>query len=202
MLHVSQPAEAEFVDRKSRFIARIEPVVSGADAAASRDRIRAQHSDANHLVYAFLIGDEASENAGLSDDGEPHGTAGRPVMSVLRGSGIRNAQLTVVRYFGGTKLGTGGLVSAYGSAAKLAIAACVAIEYVPVRPGTLSAPYSVHEKLLRLLIDFDADVRGTEYGSQVVIRFTLAEERVDALQEAVADLTRGSIQAEFEASAE
>ena len=107
---------AELVVKRSRFIATVGPAASADEARQQVARVRAEHPSATHVVYAFVCG-PARELFGMSDDGEPHSTAGRPVLEVLKGTGLTDVLATVVRYFGGTKLGVGGLVRAYGGAA-------------------------------------------------------------------------------------
>ena len=111
-------ARTEHIDRKSRFIAIAERIETAAEAKNYIQILRKQNPDASHVVYAFRVGGLSRDEYGMNDDGEPKGTAGRPVLEVLRGSSVTNVVIAVVRYFGGTKLGTGGLVRAYTSAAQ------------------------------------------------------------------------------------
>lgn len=131
-------------------------------------RVRAEFPDASHHVFAYLVGYGASVTAGMSDDGEPGGTAGRPAMAVLRGSGLGDVCVVVTRYFGGTLLGTGGLVRAYGDAVKAVLAELPRTEKVERLVLELRLPYSLYEPM-RLLVEehgatveeqhFDVDVR-------------------------------------------
>lgn len=116
-------AEAELVEKKSRFIATVRPVASEEEAAAFIEEMKKKYYDARHNCSAFVIGDRGQLTRS-SDDGEPSGTAGRPMLEVLLGSGIRNIAAVVTRYFGGTLLGTGGLVRAYSGVLKEALAKC------------------------------------------------------------------------------
>ena len=122
-----QRTVAETRVKNSRFVATLEQVGSVEAAKELIAEMRAAHVGANHHVYAFKIGFGASVTEGMSDDGEPSGTSGPPVMAVLRGAGVGDAVLVVSRFFGGTKLGTGGLVRAYGGAAALALAQAQAL---------------------------------------------------------------------------
>ena len=115
-----QHEECECVIKGSRFISEIFPVTTQNEARELLKAQKTKYFDATHVVHAFIIGDTAGI-MGMSDDGEPSGTAGRPVLDVLKGSGITNIMLTVTRYFGGTLLGTGGLMVAYREAAKAAL---------------------------------------------------------------------------------
>ena len=110
-------AEAEIVEKKSRFIATVRPVKTEEEARSFIDELKKKYWDATHNVFAYQIG-ERNEIQRFSDDGEPQGTAGMPVLNVLKGEDVKDAAIVVTRYFGGTLLGTGGLVRAYGKAAK------------------------------------------------------------------------------------
>ena len=120
---VLEGGQAELVEKKSRFIANVRPVESEAEAVAFIDEMKKKYWDARHNCSAFVIGTKA-ELTRCSDDGEPSGTAGRPMLEVLTGSGIRNIAVVVTRYFGGTLLGTGGLVRAYTQAVKEGLDHC------------------------------------------------------------------------------
>lgn len=123
---LSKGAQAELVEKKSRFIATIRPVSSEEEAVAFIEEMKKKYYDARHNCSAFVIGSKG-ELTRSSDDGEPSGTAGRPMLEVLTGSGIRNIAVVVTRYFGGVLLGTGGLVRAYSGAVKMALEQCETI---------------------------------------------------------------------------
>ena len=139
-----QRARIELRVSNSRFVATIAPAFSTQAAQEFIRAIRAELPDASHHVYAFKIGFGASVSEGLSDDGEPSGTAGPPALAVLRGAGIGDVVLVITRYFGGTKLGTGGLVAAYTNAAKSAITALETEEKVTRVRFELWVPYHWH----------------------------------------------------------
>ncbi len=120
MIILYQGGQGEYTEKKSRFIASIFPVQSEEEALENIARIRKEHYDARHNCFAYVIGDN-NETERCSDDGEPSGTAGRPILDVLTGNGIHNAAAVVTRYFGGTLLGTGGLVRSYTAAVKDAL---------------------------------------------------------------------------------
>src|SRR3954468_24634252 len=132
------PARTEIRASNSRFIANVAPAATVEAARAFIAEVRAEMPDATHHVYAYIVGHGATTTLGMSDDGEPAGTAGRPVMAVLRGSGLGDTALVVTRYFGGTLLGTGGLVHAYGDAAKAVLAALPREEKVERRELALT----------------------------------------------------------------
>ncbi len=131
----------EYEEKKSRFIATVEPVSSEEEAAAFIASVKKQYWDARHNCSAYVIG-ERGEKTKCSDDGEPSGTAGRPMLDVLTGSGVTNACVVVTRYFGGTLLGTGGLVRAYSSAVKEALRNCSLIRKVSGSLITIECDYT------------------------------------------------------------
>ena len=162
MLILRHATRAELVIRKSRFLAEADPVDS---AEAARDLWRERkriHIGCNHVVMAFICGPQGGV-MGCSDDGEPSGTAGRPALEVLKGSGITNVLLTVTRWFGGIKLGTGGLVRAYPECAQTALADPPVAELVPLTRFTLVLSYLHYETVRRRFPDYAAEVTGEEY---------------------------------------
>ena len=148
------PAEEirrEIVVVNSRFIATLAPVFSVEEARAFIGRVRQEFADASHNVPVFLVGGADTTIEHCSDDGEPSGTAGRPALAVLRGSGLGDVAVVITRYFGGTKLGTGGLVRAYSDAVRSVIDAVPRAEKVPTHTVMLDLPYRLFERL-RLLV--------------------------------------------------
>ena len=144
-------ARAEIEIKRSRFIATAVPAFTIEEAKLFIARIKAEFSDASHNVPAFLIGFGNSVTAHSSDDGEPSGTAGRPILAVLQGSGLGDIAVVVTRYFGGTKLGTGGLVRAYSNATKAVLTILPRAEKVPTHTVMLALPYTLLERM-RLLV--------------------------------------------------
>lgn len=189
-------AHAEIVVKRSRFIAAASPVGSVETAEAELQRVRDEHSDASHVVYAYLVGDERSEQAGLSDAGEPKGTAGRPVMEILRGSGVRDVLLTVVRYFGGTKLGTGGLVHAYGDAARAVLERLPTRERIDRLTARCSVTYDLFERTRQLIDAAGGTITDEQYGTFVALVWEMPSEALESLQEQMRDLSRGSVEIE------
>jgi uncharacterized YigZ family protein len=145
------PVCAETEIHRSRFIATVRKVLSASGAREAVKEERIAHPGARHVVFAFIIGGPSSETAGMSDGGEPKGTAGRPVMEVLRGSGLRNALVTVTRYFGGVKLGTGGLVRAYSDSCRKALDMTPRAPLREEKLYRLSVPYEYFNGVKRLL---------------------------------------------------
>ena len=179
----------------SRFIATAAPVFSVDEARAFIARIKREFSDASHNVSAYLIGHGATVTAHCRDDGEPAGTAGRPALAVLRGSGLGDVAVVVTRYFGGTKLGTGGLVRAYGDAVREVLAVLPRAVKVPTHTVAIVTPYGYFERL-RLLI---AAHRGTivyeEFAGQVAVTAQLAVEHFPAFGAALQEMSGGTLQA-------
>jgi uncharacterized YigZ family protein len=193
MLEPAGVAEHETVIRRSRFVARAEPVVAPGAAETAIRNVRTNHPNATHVVYAYLIGPPQSEIAGMTDAGEPKGTAGRPVLAVLRGSEISDCLVTVVRYFGGTKLGTGGLVRAYSDAARLVLDELPVRERIERVGFVIEIPYSRLEPVRTLLQDrFLATITGQEYGATVKLTGEIAAVSADDAAAAIRDVTAGS----------
>jgi uncharacterized YigZ family protein len=190
MKGISESASCELDIRNSRFLAEAFPVSSQEDARALLKTLKEKYADATHVVHAFVIG-PGGGILGCSDDGEPSGTAGRPVLDVLKGSGITGIMVTVSRWFGGTLLGTGGLVKAYGDSAKAVLALVHAEEIVPVRAFTVDLPYDVYERVKRELGPLGAEVSQEEFGTCVSLTGTVRSDSAEAFAARIADVTAG-----------
>ncbi len=175
----------------SRFIATVAPASSVREAQDFVRAMRAEMPDATHHVYAFKIGYGASVSEGMSDDGEPSGTAGPPALAVLRGADVGDVVLVITRYFGGTKLGTGGLVTAYTQAAKVAFETLETEEKVLRVRLEVVVPYRALEPVRRVLTEYECIVEDEQFEAEVQLRFQIPEERVAAFTQAVQDLTAG-----------
>ena len=183
-------AEFEFVEKRSRFIGRIWVTQTEEEALERIKAMRQQHWDATHNVYAYIIPGGPTR---YSDDGEPQGTAGMPVLEVLRGSEVENACCVVTRYFGGTLLGTGGLVRAYGKAAKDALReAGIALKQL-WKQLDLILPYSHFERLRQEVERFGGVVENTEYGADLCLHVMLPAAKAPDFTARVTDLTRGGV---------
>jgi uncharacterized YigZ family protein len=180
----------------SRFIATLAPAFSVEEARAFIARVREEFADATHNVPAFVVGHGASVIAHCSDDGEPSGTAGRPALAVLQGSGLGDAALVITRYFGGTKLGTGGLVRAYGDAARQVLAQAPLAEKVPTQTLMLAIPYGLLEQVRLLVTARRGQVLDEAFAADVTLTARLASEHVDAFQAALRELSNGLLLAE------
>ena len=184
-------ARVEVRASNSRFIATIAPASTLRAAQTLLREIRAEMPDATHHVYAFKVGYGASITEAMSDDGEPSGTSGPPALAVLRGADIGDVALVITRYFGGTKLGTGGLVQAYSAAAKAALAAVETEEKVERVRLEVTLPYAVLELARRVFAQQECLIETEAFGQAVTIRFRLPIERRTALTQALHNLTAG-----------
>ena len=181
----------------SRFIATAAPVFSVEQAKAFVDRIREEFSDATHNVPVYLVGYGASLIAHCGDDGEPSGTAGRPALAVLRGGGLGDVAVVVTRYFGGTKLGTGGLVRAYSDAVREVLAVLPRAEKVPTHTVMLAVPYSSFEGGRRAIAGHGGQILDEDFAVDVTITARFAVESLPAFQSALQELSSGKLQAEI-----
>lgn len=179
---------------KSRFIATVGMAESAVEARAFIAEIRAEMPDASHHVYAFRAGYGSSVTEGVSDDGEPTGTSGPPILNVLRGSELGDIVLVVTRYFGGIKLGTGGLVRAYSDAARSALALLTTREKIELCQLGLTIPYSLYERVRQTLRHYNANVDDEVFEAEITLFVTLPVEDVDALTVALRDLSAGKIE--------
>lgn len=185
--------EGEIVEKKSRFIATIRKVESEEEAVAFIDEMKKKYWDARHNCSAFVIGDRAQLTR-CSDDGEPSGTAGRPMLEVLLGDGVRNIAVVVTRYFGGVLLGTGGLVRAYTQAVKEGLNACIIGEMCQGFEITLRTDYNGIGKVLYILSQRGLEAFESNYGEDVVLRVRVVNEMVDSLEKELIEATAGKIE--------
>ncbi len=181
----------QLVERKSRFLAELFPAHSLEEARERVAKQRKRYPDATHVVHATVLG-ERGEIQGCSDDGEPAGTAGRPVLEILKGTRLTQVVLLVTRWFGGTKLGTGGLVHAYGDAARGVLASAVMRPRIPTMHGSISLPFSLADLGRRCLPEHDFILEKEEFSPQgVTFHGSLPAEKAPALEKVLRELTRG-----------
>lgn len=180
----------------SRFIATAAPAFSVDEARAFVTRTKREFAGASHNVPAYLIGHGASVTAHCNDDGEPSGTAGRPVLAVLRGSGLGDVAVVVTRYFGGTKLGTGGLVRAYGDAVREVLAVLPRAEKVPTHTAMMALPYSFFERVRLAIHQHHGRILDEDFGADVTLTALFAVDRFPQFQAALQELSQGAFQAE------
>jgi uncharacterized YigZ family protein len=178
----------------SRFITTIGHVASADEARQFLSQTRQEMSDASHHVYAFRIGYGNSVTEGMSDDGEPAGTAGPPVMAVLRGSAIGDIIIVVTRYFGGTKLGTGGLVRAYGDAARSGLSALKTEEKRLRHILGVEVSYAAYEYTKRLIEKYEGEIEDETFAGDITIILRLPAEHETEFAQQLSELTAGKSQ--------
>lgn len=183
--------EDEFIEKKSRFIGRVWLAETEEEALAKIQEMKKQHYDATHNCWAYIIKDGAIR---FSDDGEPGGTAGMPMLQVLQREGLSNIVCVVTRYFGGILLGAGGLVRAYTKGAKIAVDAAGksmkrvwTVLYVP-------CPYTFYERVKLETDNFGGIIRNTEFGAEVELEILFPEAQTSAFLAKLTDMTAGTVE--------
>lgn len=182
--------EAEYTEKRSRFIARVWRTDTEAEAIVHIEEMRKKHYDARHNVYAYIIRENGIMR--YSDDGEPSGTSGQPTLNVFRAGDITNVCCVVTRYFGGILLGTGGLVRAYTTAAKMALENAGIEQMAQWVQCEIECSYAQFERTKRLLDDCGAVCEDTDFGTQVVFSALIRKEAVASFQERLRDMTAGT----------
>ena len=185
-------AEAEIEVRKSRFIAIALPTETMEDVRKAVDSVRREHPAASHVVHASVIGRSGTMYS-FSDDREPKNTAGRPAFEVLKGSGITNITICIVRYFGGTLLGTGGLVKAYGDSAKEVLMAVDTEELIERLRYRMTLPYPSYTLIKRLLEETEATTESEDFAMDITISGLVPSQHADRLRSGVEDIGQGRI---------
>ena len=192
-LELCRPAAFTLLEKRSRFLAELLPASSPEEAREGVAAQRSKYPDASHVVHAMVVG-EKGEVMGCSDDGEPAGTAGRPVLEILKGSRVTQVLLTVTRWFGGIKLGTGGLVHAYGDAARGVLSEASTRPRIPCARCSLLLAYPQLEAGRRILREQEFTVLAEEYsGEGVLFQGTLPARNLPLLETLLRDLTRGRL---------
>ncbi len=184
------PGESEIVEKRSSFLGYVACVSSEEEARAFIAEIRKRHHDARHNCWCYTIADGPER---YSDDGEPQGTAGIPMLEVFRKEGVTNAVCVVTRYFGGILLGTGGLLRAYTKAAKDALAAAGVTEVVPLTRLFLRCPYSLADRIRLEIGSWQGTVENTAYEADVSFTVTIVSEKADAFSARIFDMTAGRV---------
>lgn len=188
---VFEYAEYEFIERHSRFIGYIKPVMAEEEALSFIAEIRKKHSDARHNVYAYVI--RNNNICRFSDDGEPKGTAGLPVLSVLNKEEVHDVVCVVTRYFGGTLLGANGLVRAYTAAAKGALTNAKIAQMRPFVKVNTTCPYNLFDRIERLFREHNAIDIKTIYTQDCELSALVLETELEALRQEIFELSGGSI---------
>lgn len=172
-------SSAEYCEKRSRFIAVASPCDSEAAATALLSDLKSKYWDARHNCYAYVLKDGTAR---FSDDGEPHGTAGKPILDVIKGSGVTDVIITVTRYFGGVLLGTGGLVKAYSTSARDALLSAPKAKMCPSTVLSVECPYSDHGKLMNLLEGCDISLEDTVFTDKVTVVFSIKQEHIEEFE--------------------
>lgn len=193
---VYEGGEGEIVEKKSRFIATVQPIETEEEAVAFINEMKKKYWDARHNCSAFVIGSR-QEVTRCSDDGEPAQTAGRPMLDVLLREGITNVAVVVTRYFGGVLLGTGGLVRAYQSAIQAGLAASKIIEKRQGKKLIIHTDYNGLGKLQYLFGQQKTAILDTEYAADVVLTILVPLEQKDFLYKEITEQTNGTAQMEW-----
>ena len=184
---------SEYMEKKSRFLGLIVPVTTEAEARARLEAVKKQEYDARHNCWAYIL---HSGQKRYSDDGEPQGTAGMPILEVLRHENLTDCVCVVTRYFGGILLGTGGLVRAYTQGAQVAVAAAGVQRMSLYTVALIACPYNLYDIVTHLLPEYDCAVEETDYGADVTLTVTLPAGGEDRLNAGLAEATAGTVYAE------
>ncbi len=187
-------AEASFTEKKSEFIGYISHVETNDEAVDFINEVRAKHRKASHNVYAYILRDGSASR--YSDDGEPQGTAGVPVLDVLLKEGVTDVCCVVTRYFGGILLGGGGLVRAYSHSAKIALDAAERLLMYKCIPMKITVDYNLYGKINYVFPDFEVRTEDTVFAENVSVELLVKSELSDKFEEKMIDITNGNINIE------
>lgn len=179
----------DFVEKKSRFIGYVKPVKTSGEALEFINKIKSKHWDATHNVYAYVLKENNIQR--YSDDGEPSGTAGVPVLDVILKNGLVDVCVVVTRYFGGILLGAGGLVRAYSHGSKIALESGNIITMAQCKILSVKVDYSFYERMNILLSEFNANIEETLFEESVKMTFSLKEDKVTLLSEKLTEQSNG-----------
>lgn len=184
-----------FIEKKSRFIGYVKPVETQDEAVAFINEIKTKHWDATHNVYAYVLRENNIQR--YSDDGEPGGTAGMPVLDVILKENVTDVCVVATRYFGGTLLGAGGLVRAYSHTSKIALNAGKIITMAQCSVLSVNVDYPFYERAVKLLEEFSANIINTDFANDVKITFSVRENLAEYLNERLIDLSGGKYKTDF-----
>lgn len=187
---ISKPANASFIEKRSEFIGYIAPVKTNDEAVDFVNSIKAMHRKAKHNVYAYILRNDNISR--YSDDGEPQGTAGVPVLDVLQKRGLTDICVVVTRYFGGILLGGGGLVRAYSHAASLACDAAHIMNMCLCRRLKIKTDYGMYGKISYILPNYDTITVNSDFGTEVTLEILVLSEKKNALLKDITEITNGS----------
>ena len=189
-LTAASEGRSEYIEKKSRFLGRVFPVETEEEAKRLLEAVRKEHYDARHHCWCYILKDGAKR---YSDDGEPQGTAGQPMLAVLEREGIENVLCVVTRYFGGILLGTGGLCRAYTKAAKDALTDAGILEMRVWESVEIPCPYALFERVKLCLQKNGGRLENTRYGADIVLEAMLPEEQTALLETELRELSAGKI---------
>lgn len=187
---IYEPAEASFIEKKSEFIGYIAPVKTNEEAIEFIGKIKSMHRKARHNVYAYILRHDNISR--YSDDGEPQGTAGTPVLEVLQKRGLTDVCVVVTRYFGGILLGGGGLVRAYSHAASIACDAAKIMDMRQCHRLKINADYGLYGKISYILPNFDVITVNSDFGSSVTLEILVQNELLSSLTKELTEITNGA----------
>lgn len=188
ILLIYKGGEAEIVEKKSRFISLINPINSEEEAIKYIEQIKKSNWNATHNCYAFVVGDKY-ELQRFSDDGEPSGTAGKPMLDILIRNNIHNALVVVTRYFGGTLLGTGGLVRAYQKSVDAGLCNCELISKVPGYLLTITADYHNIGKIQHIINTYQLNLMDIQYSDKVLLKVVIKDDEKDSVIQKITEGT-------------
>lgn len=194
-LTLGMPAEDRFTEKKSVFIGNAARVETEDEAIAFVKKIKAKYPDAKHNVYAYIL--RENNLSRFTDDGEPHGTAGMPVLNVLRGRNLVDCAVVVTRYFGGILLGAGGLVRAYSEGARIALEAAGIVTYEQFTEVSMSLSYPDHGKIQNELTKFPFITDSTDFTDKITIKGAILSSETAALSSLVSECTSGRSRVEI-----
>lgn len=188
---MAAPATAEFVEKRSRFIGHVSPVQTEAEAVSFINSIKEMHREATHNVYAYVLRDGQTRR--YSDDGEPQGTAGIPVLDVIQKAGLVDVAVVVTRYFGGTLLGAGGLVRAYTAGAAQAIEAGVIKTMSPCTVLEMDIDYGMYGKVTYILPKYSTKVLESDFGVAVKLKIMIKDSDLQAFRRELEEITSATV---------
>jgi uncharacterized YigZ family protein len=188
---IAELVTAEHVEKRSRFLSLAAPVSDEESAIALLSELRTKYWDATHNCYAYIL--RSGNIQRYSDDGEPQGTAGMPILEVLRRQNLTDVMVVVTRYFGGTLLGAGGLVRAYTLGATLVLERAKLLQMRPCTIFTLTLDYSLYGKLQYLLSDFGATTLKDDFGAQITLTLRMETDKLSAFSKQLSELSAGSL---------
>ena len=187
--------ETEYVEKRSRFIATLRHCETEAEASAFLEEMRSKYWDARHNCFAYSVSE--GKLCRFSDDGEPHGTAGKPMLDVIVGSGITNIAVVVTRYFGGVLLGTGGLVRAYSKSVQDVLSGAEVFKMVPSAVLNIVCDYTDHGKLVNLIGNCDGVISDTEFTDKVTVEVCFKEQDIENFEKKLTETFSARLQFEI-----